>query len=221
MQPLPLLPLGAVLVPGQVLPVAITEPRDQALVQDLLSQPEERREVGIVTVKAGFAPEYAEPTQLFRTGCLASVRYIAPGSTQNQPDGAQLVLTGKHRFHLYGVLKKSAKDYPEGMIGELPDDRQDPHQAAVLADRVDTLFAQYRALRGEPAIELPDDPEFLSYLITVALPLPVAERVALLTEPSTVDRLSLAKQLLLRELTVFKATRSTPEQPIPVNLSPH
>ena len=63
---------------------------------------------------------------------------------------------------------------------------------------------------NENPFPLPDDPTVLSYLVTAAMVLPMAERQHLLAAPSTGERLALARRLLHRETTLITVLSALP-----------
>lgn len=208
MEPMPLFPLSSVLVPGQVLPLRVVDQSDRQLVSDVLAQPETERIFGVVPLRSGNTLRGQDTSALFRTGCTALIRRI-----DDSHETLNVVVTGQRRFHLYGVLKNVDLPYLQGLISELPDEDYPADQTQQeLAQQVAHLFNHYRELRHEARIEFPLDTKFVSYLITVGLPLHLAERVALLSESKTIDRLLLAKQLIQREIALFTVTSSIPQQ---------
>jgi Lon protease-like protein len=215
---LPLFPLNTVLVPGLVLPLHIFEPRYRELIEGLLSDPDEdAREFGIVAVRDGFDVHRDGMDALYSVGTATVLR-----QADRLDDGRfDIVTTGSRRFRIVDV------DVSAPLIrGEVEflEDTTDPADALV-AVGVARRFRQYRlALSGqmdgdaldadldedEDEDELPDDPTVLSYLVTAAMVLPVAERQLLLSAPSTGARLELARSMLGRETALIAALSAVP-----------
>ena len=231
-EPLPLFPLNTPLVPGLVLPLHIFEPRYRQLVEDLLARPDEDdREFGIVAIRDGYEVERDGLAALYPVGTAAILR-----QADRLDDGRfDIVTTGSRRFRLLDV------DFSQPLLRgavEFLDDVDDPSDA-VLARRVARRFLQYRAAlsgrvvdtvdddapdaaddddvaaAGDDTAELPDDPTVLSYLVTAAMVLPVAERQVLLAADSTAERLRLAQGLLARETALITTLGAVPSIDLP------
>ena len=101
---IPLFPLGAVLVPGLVLPLHIFEPRYRRLMQDLQTRREDDRAFGVVAIREGWEVGEDGVTAMFDVGTLAVVRDISP-----YPDGRyDLVTNGDARFRVIALAESDA-----------------------------------------------------------------------------------------------------------------
>ena len=185
----PLFPLGSVLVPGLVLPLHVFEPRYRALVADLLDRPEEEREFGVVAIREGHEVGADNVTALFDVGCTARIV-----GHQQHPDGRyDVVTTGQRRFSLLSVdtgepLLRGGVRWQAEPAGE---------DAGRRADLVRLGFAAYRdrivrvsGVELADVPQLPDDPTVLSYLVSSAMVLDLADRQRLLEVPDTGARLA-------------------------------
>jgi len=111
----------------------------------------------------------------------------------------------------------STQPYLTGSVRWLDgDDEESPEEAELLAARVGKLFTGYAGdvcgLQGgeTEALDLPDDPTVLSYLVASAALLSLEDRQELLTESSTVRRLQLQARLLRRESTIVRRLHAVP-----------
>lgn len=210
---IPLFPLGStVLFPGVLLPLHIFEPRYRRLVRDLLDVPEgAARRFGVVAIREGWEVGADKVTALHTVGCTALVRRITP-----HPDGRYDVIgIGTQRFELLEI-DDSSQPYLTGSVRWLAADDEPGAEAVLLARRVGGLFSRYagdvtRLQGGEgDAVDLPEDPTVLSYLVASAALLSLQDRQDLLAESSTVRRLQLQARLLRRESTFVRRLHAVP-----------
>jgi uncharacterized protein len=219
---LPLFPLGAVLVPGLLLPLHVFEHRYRAMVRDLLELPEQDRVFGVVAIRTGREVGEDGATALHEIGCTARLRRVEP-----HDDGRfDLVSTGGERFRLRGV--EHDRPYLTGVVDLLGDDLGAPEEAEVLAGAVGEAWGDHlRALAaatGEPPErpDLPADPRVVSHLVAASLRLDLEDRQALLAEPDAVARLQAELALLRREARLMRALRAVPAPELTrVPLSPN
>jgi Lon protease-like protein len=211
---LPLFPLNTLLVPGLVLPLHIFEPRDRALVTELMGrEDEDAREFGMVCVREGQSVEDDGMGALYPVGVSAILR-----QAEELPDGRfDIVTTGARRFRLQALddsepLLRAEVDFLAEVTGE---------GDAEAAARVTRRFHAYRALLGGQVRasvgedEIPEDPTILSYLVTAAMVLPADERQSLLAASTTSDRLLQADRLLARETTLIDELSAMPSVDLP------
>lgn len=206
---LPLFPLGTVLVPGLVLPLNVFEPRYRQLVQTLLERPEEEREFGVVAIREGHEVGSDAVRALFGVGTTALVRAVTP-----HLDGTYALATVGHRRFVLEATD-DALPYLRGRVRYL--DEPAGEDAPRLARGTLRRFAGYRAaVAGTGAVEaedmpdMPDDPTVLSYLVSAAMVLDLADRQRLLEAASTADRLRALDVLLRRETGLVRALPSLP-----------
>jgi Lon protease-like protein len=208
---IPLFPLGTVLFPGLLLPLHIFEERYRLLVQELLVRPDgTARRFGVVAIREGREVGPDGITALHEIGCAAELRAVEP-----YDDGRyDIVTTGSHRFRLIGL--DPSLPYLQAEVQWLP---EPPGEApGVLAGVVAQRFAAYRvalaALQGvaepEDPTPLPDDPGVLSYLVSAAVVLDLADRQALLEAGDTTRRLRMVLALLKREESLLRHVPSLP-----------
>ncbi|MBA2335031.1 MAG: LON peptidase substrate-binding domain-containing protein [Blastocatellia bacterium] len=193
MKQLAIFPLPLVLLPNELLPLHIFEPRYRQMFQAI---EHERKLFGL----SYFDPKesFAERPATGTVGCVAEVR-----ETQTMPDGRSNVLTA-------GVIRYRVLDYVD--LGEpyltaevefFEDIRDDEKVLKPAADEIFRLFERVaRAAfdlsgsRGKfPEIKQ-SDPEQLSFLVTAAFGLDNELKYELLAMESTILRLNRLRGIL-------------------------
>jgi Lon protease-like protein len=220
---LPLFPLGAVLFPGLVMPLHVFEERYRALVRDLLAEPDDTREFGVVAIRSGW--EVAETAlassdvTLYEVGCTAEVRRVT-----EHPDGTyDLVTVGRSRFEITQVVPASTP-YLQAEIRYLPEQSGPEGDAERLGPRVLAAFRAYlRGISTDPGgstDQLPDDPIVLSHLVAATTVLSLDDRQRLLATPDTAGRLRAELALLRREVALLRQVRAVPVAPSELSARP-
>jgi Lon protease-like protein len=183
---LAIFPLPIVLFPGAPQPLHIFEPRYREMIRDCVAGD---RRFGIAYAAPDPAPGTPAPGP-GDVGCVALIR-----STQPLPDGhADILTVGERRFVLRRWLA-SAHLYQVAVVEVFDDDPIDPAEAAPLAGDVRDGFARLaRALgvlteREDDEVELPLDPQVLSFQVAAALEIDAAAKRALQAIRSTSARL--------------------------------
>lgn len=202
---LPLFPLGAVLLPGLLMPLQIFEERYRVLVRELLEIPDtEVRRFGVVAIRHGREVGPAVP-QTHDIGCTALVRRVEP-----KPDGRfSIVTVGGPRFRVLSV-DQTSRPYLVGEVEFLDDTIGDVAAAATHAAVVTRLLREYTerlTASGTVEIRLPDlptDPITLSFLVAAAVANDLTERQELLAAPDAAERLRAERALLRRELGLLE-----------------
>ncbi len=200
---LPLFPLPLVLLPNELLPLHIFEPRYRQMLKD------------VALDKNMFGITYFNPTEDFiekpaagSVGCVAEVR-----ETQTMPDGRSNILTvGIIRYRLIDYVE-AGEPYLLGNVEFFEDETEDEKVLNPLADEVFILFRRIakaaHKLSGERGA-FPDvqqtEPEALSFLVTAAFNLEADLKYQLLATRSTVERLERLKEILVQ--TVGKMEES-------------
>jgi Lon protease-like protein len=235
---LPLFPLGTVLFPGMILPLRVFEERYRQMVADLLDQPEQAREFGVIAIRKGHEVGADNAREMHDIGCAARLR-----ETARHADGRfDLVTVGTRRFRLLRI--DDTLPYYQGEIEELPElvltgqalpdqappdqpvagrapdataiDREAAAQAAWAVRAVQGAFRDYLNALADRAgavvrvADIPDDPILLSYVVAAGMIIDLPERQALLTAPDAVSRLKAERALLTRERAMLRLTTSRP-----------
>ncbi|MHB8719462.1 MAG: LON peptidase substrate-binding domain-containing protein [Candidatus Dormibacteria bacterium] len=191
---IPLFPLSMVLFPHMPATLHIFEERYREMMRDCQAQ---GTSFGIVAVRDGAEQAAGMP---HRVGTLAQIHQL-----DRLDDGRyNLVVAGASRFRIDRLVLDQA--YLVGEVVYLEDRDGDRHQVPALAARVAASFRAYmdglHRLNPDDAtdeVELPDDPELLSYLVAASLDVELPRRQQLLEEDSTSGRLSRCLAALRRE----------------------
>lgn len=209
---LPLFPLQAVLFPGVLLPLHVFEERYRTLVEHLLKTPEDQpRRFGVVAIKHGRDTDPDLSDALHPVGCTAELQRV-----ENQDDGSfEIVTVGVRRFRLRGV-DAGTEPYLIGEIDWLPAASQTGPETGLLAQRARALFEGYVAAVAATSgaevvtVDLPDEPDLLSYLIASTALLTLEDKQSLLEQDGTEDRLRDEIRLLRRETALVKELSVVP-----------
>lgn len=192
---LPLFPLPLVLLPNELLPLHIFEPRYRQMMKDLETGD---KYFGITL----FEPEDpgADRPKTGTTGCLAEIREDHP-----LPDGASNILTmGIIRYRLIDYIE-AGEPYLVGDVEFFEDHDDKDDDLSALASDVHELFKRVAKaafdLSGSRGT-LPDipnaDPQELSFLIATAFNLDNALKYQMIETDSTSDRLKKLHEILLQ-----------------------
>jgi Lon protease-like protein len=187
---LAMFPLGAVLLPGAVLPLHVFEPRYRALVTDCLAG---EPEFGVVLIERG--REVGGGDVRRDVGTVARIVEVAA-----LPDGrSALVTVGTRRITVDAWLPDDP--YPVAEVSDWPDAEDD-----VGAGVLDDVLAHLRrvlALQtelGDPsppvATEVADDPVLATYHASALAPLGPDDQYQLLAAPGPGARLAMLETFL-------------------------
>ncbi|MGI8639940.1 MAG: LON peptidase substrate-binding domain-containing protein [Pyrinomonadaceae bacterium] len=190
---LPIFPLPLVLLPNELLPLHLFEPRYRQMLKD------------VALDRNMFGVSYFEPKESFiekpaagSIGCVAEVR-----EAQTLPDGRSNILTiGIIRYHLIDYID-AGEPYLVGDLEFFEDDKEDENLLNPLADEVFALFRRVakaaHKLSGERGT-FPDvqqtEPQSLSFLVTAAFNLEPELKYQLLETRSTIERLERLREIL-------------------------
>ena len=190
---LPLFPLPLVLLPNELLPLHIFEPRYRQMLKDIGL---EKNIFGVVYFNAEESVADKPPVETI--GCVAEVREI-----QNLPDGRSNILSiGVIRFRLIDYVE-SGDPYFVGDVEFFEDNEEDDAILNPLADEVFRLFKRIakaaHKLSGERGRfpEIPQaEPQALSFLVTAAFNLEPEMKNKMIEMRSTVERLEKLREIL-------------------------
>ena len=199
---LPLFPLPLVLLPNEVLPLHVFEPRYRQMLRDI----ELRRDLFGITY---FDPETASSDRpaVGTVGCVAEVR-----ERSLLPDGrSNIVTAGVIR---YTLLSYSDCDTPyfTADVEFFEDEPEDDAIVVPLADEVFDLFsrvakAAFQLGGGRGTFpEIPKaEPEQMSFLVTAAFNLDSEVKNRMLEMTSTQERLSRLRGILIEAVDKMEA----------------
>jgi uncharacterized protein len=201
METLPLFPLHTVLFPGVPLPLRIFEERYKEMVAHCLA---EDVPFGVVLIESG--SEVGAPAVPRRVGTAARITRV-----ERLPEGRlHLVSVGERRFRIARL--QAGRPYLVAEIEWLadPDADSTPQE---LVEQVRTGLSSYLDRLFElmdqehEAIELPSEPERLSFVAAAVLQLGLEEKQALLEAESAAARLQAELALLARQAEVQETLR--------------
>jgi Lon protease-like protein len=189
---LPLFPLGTVLVPSEVLPLHIFEPRYRALMDDLTGGgdglPAFESEFGIVLIERGSEVGGGEVRR--RVGTFAHLL-----EASRLPDGRWVIaVVGTRRFRVDEWLSDSP--YPRAEVTELDEattwDSADDErlvESERLVRRTLALATELGEGRSSMSFELADDPRIAVWQLCALAPIGPWDRQRLLETQNPGDRL--------------------------------
>lgn len=186
-------PLPLVLLPNELLPLHIFEPRYRQMLKDIGL---EKNLFGVTFFNQ--EETLSEKPPIDTIGCVAEVREI-----QNLPDGRSNVLSvGVIRYRLLDYVD-TGDPYFVGDVEFFEDDEEDAVVIQPLADEVFRLFKRIaraaHKLSGERG-RFPDipqaEPQALSFLVTAAFNFEPDMKYKMIETRSTVERLERLREIL-------------------------
>jgi Lon protease-like protein len=203
---LPLFPLPLVLLPNELLPLHIFEPRYRQMLKDI----ELRRNIFGVTF---FDPDAAlsDKPEIGTIGCAAEIR-----ESNLMPDGRSNILTtGLIRYRLLGYVEAETP-YFMGEVEFFEDDAEDANKIGLLANEVYALFERVAKAafdlsggRGEYPQVPQAEPEPLSFLVTAAFNLDNGMKSKLLEMTSTAKRQTKLRGILKKAVGKMEESAGT------------
>ena len=192
---IPLFPLHVVLFPDMPLPLHIFEPRYREMI---LRCREEKSQFGITLIQSGAdIGAEAVPRQV---GTLARIAQY-----EELPDGRMNILVfGESRFRIARTFHD--KPYLSAAVELIQEERNDADVLQPAFDSVAGLFRRYLqslfAMSGRTlsTLQLPQEPEYLSYAVASVLQVPPHEKQALLEMTETERRLQREIEILSAEI---------------------
>lgn len=184
---IPIFPLPVVLLPNELLPLHIFEPRYRQMIKDV----QMTNNLFGVSFFAAESTDFIKPA-VGSVGCIAELREV-----QSLEDGRSNILT-------VGVIRYRLEEYAEAeepyLVAEVSyfeDETEDLNLLEPLADEVFALFMRVakaaHELSGERGKmpEIPQaEPQMLSFLIAAAFNLSSEDKYELLEVRSTAQRLT-------------------------------
>ncbi len=192
---IPLFPLGSVLFPHMPMSLHIFEERYRRLMRDCEASGES---FGVVAIESG--RETGGRARPFMVGTLAQLREV-----ERLDDGRyNLVISGATRFRVTGLSHD--RPYLMASVDYLEEVQETAAELRPLAGNVVSVYRRYIASlqtiagRGIGDIDVPDDPEMLSYLVAATLQIDTTQKQKLLETDSVAARLHGSLKLLRREV---------------------
>lgn len=193
---LPLFPLPLVLLPNEVLPLHIFEPRYRQMLTDI----ELRRNLFGITFFEQEEGSIIDRPAIGSVGCAAEIR-----EKNSLPDGrSNILVSGIIRYRLL-AFADSGTPYLSGDVEFFEDDAEDADVVQPVADEVFDLFeriakAAFKLSGNRGSFpEIPKaEPEALSFLVTAAFSLDNEIKYKMLEMTSTSERLTQLRDILLQ-----------------------
>ena len=203
---LPLFPLPLVLLPNEILPLHIFEPRYRQMLSDI----ELRRNLfGVTFFEQGDA--FQDRPKIGSVGCAAEVR-----ETSMLPDGrSNIVTSGVIRYRLRDYVD-SGTPYLSAAVEFFEDEDEAESLVQPIADEVFDLFeriarAAFKLSGNRGSFpEIPKtEPESLSFLVTAAFSLDNDIKYKMIEMTSTIERLTQLRSILLQAVDKMEANAET------------
>ncbi len=196
---LPLFPLNTVLFPYASLPLQVFEERYKTMLRDCLGADSR---FGVALIKSG--AEVGGPAVPHSVGTVAQIVQVNPA------DQGRLFVSvyGVQRFRIQEVTQQ--EPYMAARVELVEEGEGTPVPVARLKEVHEAFIRQVRlslGLRGGwvGSAPVPRDPTAMSYYIATLFKLELAEKQALLEEPSTASRLDTELRLLRETSETLKA----------------
>jgi Lon protease-like protein len=212
----PLFPLELVLFPQMVLPLRIFETRYRQMITECIK---DDKPFGVVLLQSGDSVlegrVQAEAPRPFKVGTLARITEV----THLEDGGMMITTIGTGRFHLREY--RTERPYMTGDVELWPDEPEDlePGVLQETVSRVTLVFEQYLRILMELAgkriqsLDIPTDPEVLSFLVPNWLYISAQDKQLLLEAPGLRIRLENELHILENETTFFEKIKTRATQP--------
>jgi len=196
---LPLFPLDIVLFPNMILPLHIFEERYKEMINYCLHT---REPFGVVLIKG--VVEETGRVETFPVGCTARISGV-----ERLADGRlNIEVIGEQRFRILDTHEQ--RPYRVGLTEAFFDNPTDREDIQPVVDEVQLLLHEFlvRSLAlmnqeiGE--IELPSDPQQLTFTAACVLPISNPEKQEILATINAEDRLYVVRDLLRAEIERLK-----------------
>ncbi|MFP3903806.1 MAG: LON peptidase substrate-binding domain-containing protein [Armatimonadota bacterium] len=205
-EPLPIMPMFQVLFPGMPMPLDLWEDRYMKLARQCTDND---REFGIVLIEEG--KEVGGPVQsTYKIGTSARVAYA-----REMDDHIAALVVGQEKFRILDVVE--SKPVMKAVVEEVPDIERISISPEFVTDTCDE-FGEYMTMMlklvGFPDIdiEIPDDPNRLSYMIAAHLRCGSKVRQELLEMADPRKRLGRARELMQEAREEYRVILAAKEQ---------
>ena len=194
--------LNNIIYPMTIIPLAIGQDQSIRLIDDALMA---GRMIGLFSLKdAEQRPERVTPDDFYHIGCAANVHRLL-----KMPDGTlRVAVQGVERIEIIEITQ--TEPYFKARIKVIPDTVEQGIEIEALMRNLQGLVAQMAQLLPQFPEELQtavineDDPRRLAYLLALYSRMELAERQALLEEPSVRRKLERLSEIMRRELQVLQ-----------------
>lgn len=201
---LPIFPLPVILMPGEIIPLHIFEPRYRKMLEDIQAG---NNLFGLSYYETPEAESAKPPAG--HLGCVAEIREV------------QQLAEGRSNIVVIGVIRYLLENYREAdepyLVGEVSyfedNEEADTARLSALAEEVTGLFTRVanaaHRISGEraPLPELPDiSPQELSFLISAAFNFENEMKYELLETRSTIERLERLRVVLKQAVEKIEDT---------------
>lgn len=193
-------PLGTVLLPGQLLPLQVFEPRYRVMLFDLRDS--DPAEFVVVLIERG--SEVGGGDQRARVGCVARVL-----EQQELSDGRSMIVAlGTRAVRVQAWLEEDP--YPRALLEPLDEVLWEPSQESLaqLTERASEVMS-LAALLGAPQLPeglvLSEDPVARLWQLAIATPLATLDRQRLLSETDPARRAGLLEGFLAEQKELLGA----------------
>jgi Lon protease-like protein len=199
----PVFPLGSVLLPGQLLPLHVFEPRYRVMMFDLRDA--DPAEFAVVLIERGHEVGGGEVRS--DVGCLARVL-----QSEELTDGRHLVVSvGTDRVRV--VVEPLLHPHPRALLAVDPDepwpDAADDlgrlQELTAAARRLGVLAAELGAPPWPPELRLDDDPAGRLWQLALLTPLGTLDRQRLLANRSPAARMEALSAMVQEQQELLEA----------------
>lgn len=200
---IPLFPLRIVLFPHMLLPLHIFEERYKQMIRECW---EGDRLFGVVLIRE--SPGGRGPASPYEVGTTAHIEDLV----RFEDGRMNLVTLGQERFRILQITQ--SEPFLRAEVKMIYDTPIDPADLRELVEQTSELAREYIQLllrqvgRRPQQLDLPTDPEHLSFVLSSSLQIDMEERQALLELTSTQARLVKLKDWLQRETDQLRVALS-------------
>ncbi len=176
-----LFPLGTVLVPGELMPLHIFEPRYKDLIADCLEH------------EHPFVLLYADDDGAREIGCTAVITEVL----ERFDDGRlNIVIEGEQVVRVVGLTRD--RSYLSGRVTPAEDDQQGAEAAGLRAVELYQKIAELTGVEADAAVTASSGPT--SYAIAARVEIPSEDKQRMLEHRTELGRLELITDILQRGL---------------------
>lgn len=199
---IPLFPLQVVLFPHMLLPLHIFEKRYKQMIWECW---EGDRLFGVVLIREG---REGGPASIYEVGTMAHIEDLV----RFEDGRMNLVTLGRERFRIVQITHR--QPFLRVDVSVIQDVPTPPHALQEIVEQTSELAREYIQLllrqmgRRPQQLDLPTDPEHLSFVLSSSLQIEMEERQLLLELTSTQARLEKLRDWLQRETEQLRTALS-------------